>query len=104
MRASHRPLPQSLAVLVLPLAALPAARTTAHSAAVPPAAAAERFDIIPEEVLDGITRAGGGSFELEPGTESGAIHTPTFRAADGSVPVGMRAMTHLVVDYLTGWE
>ena len=41
---------------------------------------------------------------VEPGTESGAIHTPTFRAADGSVPVGMRAMTHLVVDYLTGWE
>jgi amidohydrolase len=149
----------------------------------------ERFNIIPEEVrlegtvrtydegirqqiearmreiLDGVTRAGGGSFELEyrnnapatlndaeltgraretfervlgeanvytteptmggedfaffanevpgvyfrlgvvePGTESGAIHTPTFRAADGSVAVGMRAMTHLVVDYLTGWE
>ncbi len=117
------------------------------------------------EILDGVTRAGGGSFELqydnnapatindpeltararrtlervlgeenvhtteptmggedfaffadevpgfyfrlgivEPGTESGAIHTPTFRAADGSVPVGMRAMSHLVVDFLTGRE
>jgi amidohydrolase len=101
------------------------------------------------EILDGVTRAGGGTFELEyrnnapatvndpeltararaslertlgsdnvstteptmggedfaffaneipgvyfrlgvvePGTESGAIHTPTFRAADGSVAVG----------------
>jgi amidohydrolase len=117
------------------------------------------------EILDGVTRAGGGSFELEyrnnapatinhpeltararaslertlgegnvytteptmggedfaffanevpgvyfrlgvvgPGTESGAIHTPDFRAADGSVAVGMRAMANLVVDFLQGWE
>jgi amidohydrolase len=116
------------------------------------------------EILDGVTRAGGGSFELEyrnnapatindpeltararsslertlgagqvattdptmggedfaffadqvpgvyfrlgvvePGTESGAIHTPTFRAADGSVAVGMRAMANLVVDFLRRW-
>jgi amidohydrolase len=117
------------------------------------------------EILDGVTRAGGGSFELEyrnnapttindpeltararaslertlgegnvytteptmggedfaffanevpgvyfrlgvvePGTESGAIHTPTFRAADGSVAVGMRAMANLVIDFLDGWR
>jgi amidohydrolase len=145
----------------------------------------ERFNIIPEEVhlegtvrtydegvrqriearmreiLDGVTKAGGGSFELDyvnnapatinddeltararaslertlgedavytteptmggedfayfaqqvpgvyfrlgvvaPGTESGAIHTPDFRASDDAVPVGMRAMTHLVLDFL----
>ena len=113
------------------------------------------------EILDGITRAGGGTFELrydrnmpatindtaltrrvapalertvgsenvrqvvptmggedfayfsreipgfyfrlgttEPGTESGGLHTPTFRAADGSVPVGIRAMTNVVLRYL----
>jgi amidohydrolase len=117
------------------------------------------------EILDGVTRAGGGTFELEyrnnapatindpeltararaslertlgegnvytteptmggedfaffanevpgvyfrlgvvePGTESGAIHTPNFRAADGSVAVGMRAMANLVVDFLQGWS
>ncbi|MGH7544555.1 MAG: M20 metallopeptidase family protein [Gemmatimonadota bacterium] len=145
----------------------------------------ERFNIIPEavhlegtvrtysegarneverrmrEILDGITRAGGGSFELDyrrntpatindpeltarmrptlervlgggnvieapptmggedfayfanevpgfyfrlgvvkPGTESGGLHTPTFRADDAAIPVGMRAMAHLVLSYL----
>lgn len=115
------------------------------------------------EILDGITRAGGGSFELEylglapalvndpvlsrrlrptlervvgreavsevaptmagedfaffaneipgfyfrlgvvkAGTESGGLHTPTFRADDAAVEVGMRAMVHLVLDYLGG--
>lgn len=113
------------------------------------------------EILDGITRAGGGSFELEykrnapatvndadlartaaallgrsmgagnvqvvepsmagedfayfaneipgfyfrlgvvaPGTQSGGLHTPTFRADDSAVAVGMKAMSRLVVDYL----
>ena len=112
------------------------------------------------EILDGITRAGGGSFEMEykqnapatvndpaltadlrprcssarwgpatsrsssptmggedfayfanevpgfyfrlgvvaPGTTSGGLHTPTFRADDSAVPVGMRAMARLLVD------
>lgn len=147
----------------------------------------ERFNIIPEmvylegtvrtyseearneverrmrEILDGVTRAGGGSFALEyirntpatindpelaarvrptlehtlradavltvdptmggedfayfanevpgfyfrlgvvkPGTESGGLHTPSFRADDSAIPVGMRAMTHLVVEALRG--
>jgi amidohydrolase len=113
------------------------------------------------EILDGITRAGGGSFELrydrgspatindpdlavkmlptlrrvlgaenvydeepatagedfaffaneipgfyfslgmvKPGTTSGGHHTPTFQADDSSIPVGMRAMTALLLDYL----
>lgn len=37
---------------------------------------------------------------VEPGTTSGALHTPDFRAGDEAVPVGMRVMTHLVLDYL----
>lgn len=113
------------------------------------------------EILDGITRAGGGSYEMEyrrsapatlndpalaarmrptlervlgarnvllvdptmggedfayfanevpgfyfrlgvlkPGTTSGGLHTPTFRADDSAIPVGMRAMANLVADYL----
>jgi amidohydrolase len=114
------------------------------------------------EILDGITKAGGGTFELEyqrnapatvndpaltaavrpllerivgagnaklveptmggedfayfanqvpgfyyrlgvlkPGTTSGGLHTPNFRADDGAVPVGIRVMSRLLVDYLS---
>lgn len=35
-----------------------------------------------------------------PGTETGGHHTPTFRADDASVPIGMRAMSNLLLDYL----
>jgi amidohydrolase len=113
------------------------------------------------EILDGVTRAGGGTYELEysrqtpvtvnnpelaarlrptmerllgapnvvtvapttgaedfgffanvvpgffyrlgtvaPGTTSGDHHTPTFMADDASIPIGMRVMTGLVLDYL----
>ena len=113
------------------------------------------------EILDGVTRAGGGSYELDyrqnaiatvndpalsrssrpaleravgagnvvtveptmggedfayfarevpglylrlgvlaPGTTSGGLHTPTFRADDSSVPVGIRVMSRLLVDAL----
>ena len=115
------------------------------------------------EIVDGITRAAGGSFELEydritpvvvndrdlsaravqvlgdvvgtdrvsladpwmagedfaylanevpgffyflgtqkPGTTSGGHHSPTFRADDGALPVGVRAMAHLLWRYLDG--
>jgi len=37
---------------------------------------------------------------VAPGTESGGHHTPTFQADDASVPVGMRAMSNLLLDYL----
>ncbi|MEX1184533.1 MAG: amidohydrolase [Gemmatimonadota bacterium] len=115
------------------------------------------------EILDGITRAGGGSFEMtydrgypvtvndpdltarmsptlarvvgdgnlqtlapttgaedfsyfaqrvpgmyfrlgttKPGTTSGGLHTPTMTADDAAIPVGIRAMTMLVLDYMGG--
>jgi amidohydrolase len=38
---------------------------------------------------------------LKPGTTSGGLHTPTFRGDDSAVPVGMRVMARLLVDYLT---
>jgi amidohydrolase len=114
------------------------------------------------EILDGVTRAGGGTFELEyqrnapatvndpaltqavqpllerilgaggvkiveptmggedfayfanqvpgfyyrlgvvkPGTTSGGLHTPNFRADDSAVPVGVRVMSRLLVEYLS---
>jgi amidohydrolase len=37
---------------------------------------------------------------VKPGTTSGGHHTPTFAADDASVPVGMRAMANLILDYL----
>ena len=37
---------------------------------------------------------------VAPGTESGGLHTPSFRADDSAVSVGMRAMAHMVLDYL----
>jgi len=38
---------------------------------------------------------------VAPGTTSGALHTPTFRADDSAIAVGMRAMATLVADTLT---
>ena len=37
---------------------------------------------------------------VKPGTKSGWVHTPTFRADDSCLEVGIRAMSNLVVDYL----
>ena len=34
------------------------------------------------------------------GTVSGPNHSPTFRADDSSMPVGMRAMANVLMDYL----
>jgi amidohydrolase len=37
---------------------------------------------------------------VKPGETSGDHHTPTFRADDSSIPIGMKAMATLVLDYL----
>jgi len=39
---------------------------------------------------------------VKPGTTSGGLHTPDFRADDSAIPVGVRAMSQVVVDYLRG--
>ena len=36
----------------------------------------------------------------KPGTQSGDHHTPTFMADDSAIPVGIRAMTAVVLDYM----
>lgn len=38
----------------------------------------------------------------KPGTISGDHHSPTFMADDAAIPVGMRAMANVVLDYLRG--
>lgn len=38
---------------------------------------------------------------VAPGTTSGGLHTPTFRADDSAVPVGIRVMSRLLADYLS---
>jgi amidohydrolase len=37
---------------------------------------------------------------VKPGTTSGDHHTPTFLADDSAIPLGIRAMTQVVLDYL----
>ena len=40
---------------------------------------------------------------LGPGTESGGLHTPTFRADDSAVPTGIRVMSRLLAEYLSSY-
>ena len=61
-----------------------------------PNTAAEDFSFFANEVP-------GFYFSLgtqKPGTRSGGPHTPTFMADDSAIPVGIRAMTAVVLDYL----
>jgi amidohydrolase len=37
---------------------------------------------------------------VKPGTTTGGHHTPNFMADDASIPIGMRVMTAMVLDYL----
>jgi amidohydrolase len=62
---------------------------------LPPITAAEDFAFFAQRVP-------GMYFSLgttRPGTTSGGLHTPTFLADDGAIPVGIRAMVSLVLDY-----
>jgi amidohydrolase len=37
---------------------------------------------------------------VKEGTTSGGLHTPTFRGDDGAVGVGIKAMSHLIADFM----
>ena len=41
---------------------------------------------------------------VAPGTTSGGLHTPTFRADDSAVPAGIRIMSRLLTDYLSSYN
>jgi metal-dependent amidase/aminoacylase/carboxypeptidase family protein len=63
---------------------------------LPPTPGAEDFSYFANTVPGFFYRLGG----RKPGTTSGGHHTPTFNMDDGSVPVGMRTMASLLLDYL----
>ena len=63
---------------------------------LPPTPGAEDFSYFANEVPGFFYRLGG----RKPGTTSGGHHTPTFHMDDGAVPVGMRTMAALLLDYL----
>jgi amidohydrolase len=64
---------------------------------VPPAMGSEDFAYFANEVPGFFYRLG----QVKPGTTSGDHHTPTFLADDSSIPVGIKAMSFVIVDYLT---
>lgn len=63
---------------------------------VEPTMGGEDFGYFAEQVPGFYYRLG----VLKPGTTSGGLHTPTFRGDDSAVPVGIRTMSRLLVDYL----
>lgn len=68
-----------------------------HVTRIPPAMGSEDFSFFANDVPGFFYRLG----QVKPGTTSGDHHTPTFLADDGAIPVGIRAMSLLVVDYLS---
>jgi amidohydrolase len=64
---------------------------------VEPAMGGEDFAYFANEVPAFFFRLG----QVAPNTTSGDHHTPTFRADDGAIPVGMRAMSRLALDFLS---
>ena len=68
----------------------------ANVVTVPPTTGAEDFGFFANTVPGFFYRLG----TVAPGTTSGDHHTPTFMADDAAIPIGMRVMTGLVLDYL----
>jgi amidohydrolase len=64
---------------------------------VEPAMGGEDFAYFANEVPAFFFRLG----QVAPGTTSGDHHTPTFLADDSAIPVGIRAMSRLVLDFLS---
>ena len=63
---------------------------------IEPTMGGEDFAVFANEVPGFYFRLG----MVKPGTTSGGHHTPTFQADDASVPVGMRVMSRVVLDFL----
>jgi len=64
---------------------------------VAPTTGAEDFAFFANTVPGFFYRLG----TVKPGTKSGDHHTPTFMADDASIPIGMRVMSTLLLDYLS---
>jgi amidohydrolase len=67
---------------------------------VPPTMGAEDFAFFAREVPGFYFRLG----TVDPVKGSGGHHTPTFMADDAAIPIGIRAMATLVLDYLAEGE
>jgi amidohydrolase len=68
----------------------------ANVGVVPPETGAEDFSFFAREVPSFYFKLGA----VRRGNSSGGHHTPTFRADDEAIPVGVRSMTALVLDAL----
>ena len=68
-----------------------------HVTRIPPAMGSEDFSFFANEVPGFYYRLG----QVKPGTMSGDHHTPTFLADDSALPVGIKAMSFIRVDYLS---
>ena len=67
-----------------------------HVQLLPPTMGGEDFAYFALEVPGFFYRLG----IHKEGTVTGPHHSPTFRADDGSVPIGMRVMSNGLIDYL----
>jgi len=67
-----------------------------HVLELEPAMVGEDFSYFANEVPGFYFRLG----VLKPGTVSGDHHTPTFQADDSAIPIGIRVMTAVLLDYL----
>ncbi|MBF88749.1 MAG: N-acyl-L-amino acid amidohydrolase [Candidatus Marinimicrobia bacterium] len=63
---------------------------------IPPTMGGEDFSLFANIVPGFYYRLG----MVKPGTISGDHHTPTFRADDSCIPIGMKAMSILILDFL----
>jgi amidohydrolase len=68
-----------------------------HVSRIPPAMVSEDFSFFANEIPGFYFRLG----QVKPGTTSSDHHTPTFVADDSAIPVGVKAMSYLLLDYLT---
>jgi amidohydrolase len=68
-----------------------------HLKEIPAAMASEDFSYFANVVPGFFYRLG----QVKPGTVSGDHHTPTFLADDSAIPYGLKAMSYLLVDYLS---
>ncbi len=68
-----------------------------HVSRIPPAMGSEDFSFFANEVPGFFYRLG----QVKPGATSGDHHTPTFLADDSAIPVGIKAMSFVIVDYLS---
>ena len=68
-----------------------------HLKEIAPAMGSEDFSYFANVVPGFFYRLG----QVRPGTVSGDHHTPTFLADDSAIPYGLKAMSYLLVDYLS---